>query len=193
MDTETVKNIFYRKLINTKINNIRRNINAEPSTKMDLKTIISPESKTEYKYDGNLSDMISTLIQDCGRFTESYNSDLFITLQSMHKEFEHRDAPITEPMVYAYAIRQSGVDSNEFMFGRINECKYDSFALNYYYRRIYLVYLIPESIITNNESDTRLFVYMDNYTNILLTMKKMIKNINEQDKLLSSIINQVLT
>ncbi len=182
MDTETVKNIFYRKLINTKVNNIRRNINAEPSAKMNLKVIISPESKTEYEYDGNLSDIISTLIQDCGRFTESYNSDLFITLQSMHKEFEHRDTPIAKPMLYVYAIRQLGIDSNEFMFSRINEYKNNPYALNNYYRRIYLVYLIPESIITNNESDTRLFVYMDNYTNRLLTLKRMINNINEHDK-----------
>lgn len=182
MNTETIKNRFYKKLINTKVHNICRNINTEPSAKMNLKTTISPESKTTYEYDGNISDIISTLIQDCGRFTESYNSDLFITLQSMHKELEHRDAPITEPMLYVYAIRQSGVDSNEFMFNRINEYKDEPHALNDYYRRIYLVYLIPESCITNNKSDTRLFVYMDNYTNRMFALKKMIRDISIHDE-----------
>lgn len=114
INTDTVIEKFYETLIQNKINNIRRDTHIKPDAKMDLRqTECYPNN--EYYYDGNISDIISKLIQDCGRFTERYNSDLFITLQSMHKELEHRKQPIDKPMVYIYAMRESGVDSNSFM------------------------------------------------------------------------------
>lgn len=172
INTDTVIEKFYEALIRNKINNIRHDAHMEPDAKMDLRQRQTEcYSDNEYYYDGNLSDIISKLIQDCGRFTERYNSDLFITLQSMHKELEHREHPIDKPMVYIYAIRESGVDGNSFMFCRLNEYKDNPAALENYYRRIYAVYLIPESEI---QPCTRpqLFVYMDNYAGSIYSLKR---------------------
>lgn len=172
INTDTVIEKFYETLIQNKINNIRRDTHIKPDAKMDLhQTECYPDN--EYYYDGNISDIISKLIQDCGRFTERYNSDLFITLQSMHKELEHRKQPIDKPMVYIYAMRESGVDSNSFMVCRLNEYKDNPAALEGYYRRIYAVYLIPEQEI---QSCTRpqLFVYMDNYSGSMYSLKRIL-------------------
>lgn len=172
INTDTIMEKFYETLIQNKINNIRRNIHAEPAAKMDLRQT-ECYSDNEYYYDGNLSDIISRLIQDCGRFTERYNSDLFITLQSMHKELEHREHPIDKPMIYIYAMRESDVDSNSFLFCRLNEYKDNPVALEGYYRRIYAVYLIPESEIQSCIKP-QLFVYMDNHSGSIYSLKRIL-------------------
>ena len=170
INTDTVIEKFYETLIQNKINNIRRDTHIKPDAKMDLRqTECYPNN--EYYYDGNISDIISKLIQDCGRFTERYNSDLFITLQSMHKELEHRKQPIDKPMVYIYAMRESGVDSNSFMVCRLNEYKDNPAALESYYRRIYAIYLIPEQEIQSCIRP-QLFVYMDNYAGSMYSLKR---------------------
>lgn len=178
INTDTVIEKFYETLIQNKINNIQRDTHIKPDAEMDLRqTECYPNN--EYYYDGNISNIISKLIQDCGRFTERYNSDLFITLQSMHKELEHRKQPIDKPMVYIYAMRESGVDSNSFMVCRLNEYKDNPAALEGYYRRIYAVYLIPEQEI---QSCTRpqLFVYMDNYSSNMYSLKRILNETYEK-------------
>lgn len=172
INTDVVMEKFYETLIQNKIKNIRCSSKTEPAVKMDLHQTEGYPSN-EYYYDGNLSDIISRLIQDCGRFTERYNSDLFITLQSMHRELEHREHPIDKPIIYIYAMRESGVDSNSFLFCRLNEYKDNPVALEGYYRRIYAVYLIPESEIQSCIKP-QLFVYMDDLSSSIYALKRIL-------------------
>lgn len=69
-----------------------------------------PYSK-EGRWDINYSDMLSQLIQSCGRYCQRYASDLFIDWQYVVEELE-KGEPINEKRIFA--IRSYGVDHNEF-------------------------------------------------------------------------------
>lgn len=69
-----------------------------------------PYSK-EGRWDINYSDILTQLIQSCGRYCKRYASDLFIDWQSIVKELE-KGIPMNNR--YIFAIRSDGVDHNSF-------------------------------------------------------------------------------
>lgn len=69
-----------------------------------------PYSK-EGRWDINYSDILTQLIQSCGRYCKRYASDLFIDWQGIVKELE-KGIPMNNR--YIFAIRSDGVDHNSF-------------------------------------------------------------------------------
>lgn len=69
------------------------------------------------KYDVNTSSILTRLIQEAGRFCESYASDLFIDWQNVERCIDCAD--IIEKS-FLFGFRQFGVDHDSFIFSRYN-------------------------------------------------------------------------
>ena len=82
-------------------------------------------------FDINYSSILTKLIQECGRWCESYASDLFISWNSIIKKLEEKTMKTS---AYLFGIREMGVDHDEFVLSRYNNSGY--FAM-YEYRKIY--------------------------------------------------------
>ena len=78
----------------------------------------------------NYSDILTKLIQECGRLCESYAGDLFITWSSIVRKLEEKTM---ETSAYLFGIREMGVDHNEFILSRCNNGSRACYA----YRKIY--------------------------------------------------------
>lgn len=70
----------------------------------------APYSK-KGRWDINYSDILTQLIQSCGRYCQRYASDLFIDWQAIVEELG-KGEPINAK--YIFAIRTNGVDHNAF-------------------------------------------------------------------------------
>ena len=80
-------------------------------------------------YDINLSTILTKLIQETGRFCETYASDLFIDwTHILHTINSENDG------IFVIGIRENGVDSNSYVSHHIRTNWND-----YYYRRLYAV------------------------------------------------------
>lgn len=73
-----------------------------------------PYSK-EGKWDINYSDILTQLIQSCGRYCQRYASDLFIDWASVVREL-NKGEPIDKK--YIFAIRTDGVDHDSYYEAR---------------------------------------------------------------------------
>lgn len=74
--------------------------------------------------DVNTSSILTKLIQDTGRFAESYASDLFISWESFMETLKKLDKEIclTETtFVTSFGIRRFGVDGNYYLMQRLAE------------------------------------------------------------------------
>ena len=81
-----------------------------------------PYSKVGH-WDINYSDILTQLIQSCGRYCKRYASDLFIDWQDVVRELE-KGEPINE--TYIFGIRTDGVDHKSFYEQRKDsKSKYD--------------------------------------------------------------------
>ena len=89
-------------------------------------------------FDINYSDILTKLIQECGRLCEHYASDLFITWSRIVRELENRTM---ETSSYLFGIRENGVDHTEFVLSRYNNNGYEEM---YKYRKIYRLDIIVE-------------------------------------------------
>ena len=82
-------------------------------------------------FDINYSDILTKLIQECGRLCESYASDLFITWDNIVRKLEEKAMKTT---TYLFGIREMGVDHSEFILSRYNN---NGCYAKYEYRKIY--------------------------------------------------------
>lgn len=83
-----------------------------------------PYSKEGY-WTINYSDILTQLIQSCGRYCQRYASDLFIDWKYIEKELE-KGEPIND--TYIFAIRTDGVDHKSFYEARKDsQCYRDTF------------------------------------------------------------------
>lgn len=82
----------------------------------------------------NMSDVYTRLIQDAGRFAESYASDLLYDIDAMRDllsalpeddDFDGRDRL---DYYIAVGIRESGVDGNQFVMSRLEQSAAASFG-----------------------------------------------------------------
>ena len=89
-------------------------------------------------FDINYSDILTKLIQECGRLCEHYASDLFITWSRIVRELENRTM---ETSSYLFGIREMGVDHTEFVLSRYNN---NGYVEMYKYRKIYRLDIIVE-------------------------------------------------
>ena len=116
----------------------------------------------EQKPDFNMSDIITLLVQEAGRYAERYASDVVISINSMMNDLN------TNPWehigeTYLFGIRRNGVDHLEFV-----RCQMESDINNFshfdeYYRKIYAVKLE----IKDDENDT------SNIKRATVTMKEI--------------------
>lgn len=97
------------------------------STKSYYQKVIEAEGRD---FEINYSDILTKLIQECGRLCEHYASDLFITWSRIEREL---NAKTMETSAYLFGIREMGVDHTESV---LNRCNNGSRAY-YTYRKIY--------------------------------------------------------
>ena len=97
------------------------------STKTYYSRVIEAEGRD---FEINYSDILTKLIQECGRLCEHYASDLFITWSRIMRELENRTM---ETSSYLFGIREMGVDHTEFVLSRCNNGSRACYA----YRKIY--------------------------------------------------------
>ena len=69
------------------------------------------------RFDVNYSSILTKLIQEAGRWCESYASDLFIDWTSLVEKWADRDY---EGGSYLFGFRQNGVDHLEYVLSRLN-------------------------------------------------------------------------
>lgn len=97
------------------------------------------------KWDANLSSILTKLIQDTGRFTESYASDLFITWDTIeHLLDTHPELMDEKHRFQIFGIRKCGVDGNSYVASRLADEHTRIAVTNDYYRRIYAVEWYPQ-------------------------------------------------
>ena len=72
-------------------------------------------STTWNRYDVNYSDILTRLIQEAGRYSERYASDLFIDWECLMEKMKDRDF---SGGVYLYGFRRDGVDHRNFVLSR---------------------------------------------------------------------------
>lgn len=96
----------------------------------------------------NVTSALTKLIQETGRFTEHYASDLFISwngVMDILRETGRYAMPVEKETHYvAFGIRESGVDGNTFLIRRLQETTeksgmYRYIQTHYVYRRIYVM------------------------------------------------------
>ena len=80
------------------------------------------------KYEVNYSGILSTLIQEAGRYCEQFASDLFIDWRRVLQYIENPD--IDTEISFLFGFRQFGVDHTEYVFGRY-ESEKDRARYNY--------------------------------------------------------------
>ena len=85
----------------------------------------------------NLSNIITRLIHDVGRFCERFASDFIISWDMVRKQLEPR--PVTEPYytVEIFGIRRAGVDHNNFFLSHLrNDSRGRYFCCENVYRKV---------------------------------------------------------
>ena len=114
----------------------------------------------------NTSSILTTLIQDTGRFVENYASDLFITWKSVEALLE---SDTTKPGRYiiSFGMYDCGVDSNNFVIRKLEGSDHGSGFINAHragYRRVLAVSieLDEDNYITMQlKNITSAFLHMD--------------------------------
>lgn len=114
----------------------------------------------------NLSDIFSTLIQEAGRFTEYYTSDLLIDIDGFKRDavaLLHSKPQTTVSCNNYFGIRQHGVDGECFLDTRLSEAaeQHNYFKFQNLYRRIYAIHMT----IVPDEDSYLISVYLLNITN----------------------------
>ena len=94
-----------------------------------------PYSKEGY-WTINYSDILTQLIQSCGRYCQRYASDLFIDWKYIEKELE-KGEPIND--TYIFAIRTDGVDHKSFY-----EARKDSKSKHDFYHEVWELKITTE-------------------------------------------------
>ena len=93
-------------------------------------------SDYQQKFDVNYSSILTKLIQEAGRFCESYASDLFIDWAKVDRFME--DSEFTSAKL-VFGFRKSGVDHLEYVLCNLNNgCSMD------YYRSVWILEIHAE-------------------------------------------------
>lgn len=128
------------------------------------------------RYSINLSDILTKLIQDTGRFCMRFANDLLVDIDTITKAIEDPD----NNGVYAIAIRESGVDGNGYVRGQMMNSVWNSD----YYRCIYGIAI--------NHTDDGVIVTMRNIRDEINTIAYHIERwiIPDKEKALYDLINK---
>lgn len=112
--------------------------------------IANSDGKPSY----NISSMLTTLVQETGRFTERYASDIIISANSLMKSldepFEH------DGDIFLFGMRENGVDHYEFVLCNMDTYAHDSGKFENYYRKIYAIRLDIVDSITGKNDEAKL-------------------------------------
>ena len=71
------------------------------------------------KWDINYSNILTFLIQKAGKICKHYESDLFISWESLLKEMEEKGIDFAGGK-YLFGFRESGVDHDNYVLSRLN-------------------------------------------------------------------------
>ncbi len=96
----------------------------------------------------NLSDILTFLIQNTGRFVERYASDLFIiwqNVETMVNQTKNRKGLPPEEAIIYFGLRKQGVDNNSYIMINLKETavpvENDAFYIDYEktYRKLFAI------------------------------------------------------
>ena len=100
----------------------------EYAYKRDIHTASGYLSSYSGKYEINTSGILTRLIQEAGRYCESYASDLFIDWKAIEDRIYSNDAMF---LSFLFGFRQNGVDHNTFILSRFNDGMYSHPEMEY--------------------------------------------------------------
>lgn len=91
----------------------------------------------------NFSSEFSYLVAKVGRFVETYQSDLIISVNAFTKDIDtmaenlrlQTDGSANADMIAVFGLRENGVDHDSYLLSQMNGASSD--VLTYYYRKIY--------------------------------------------------------
>lgn len=134
---------------------------------------------THGTYDGehvdiNLTDIVDVLMEAVGRYCDRNRNDFLITWNSVQNLLEK--ATVGNNYV-AFAIRRLGVDSNLFMYSRINDHKHKHQPgwIDAYYRKIFILKI-------NRSLETGIFGQTpDDIMALTITLKDVTDSISTND------------
>lgn len=106
------------------------------------KEFTQPINSEGYNWDINYSSILTKLIQECGRYCESYASDLFIDWQIITSQIKDKTLATSS---YLFGIRENGVDHTPFILARYND---NERYARYEYRKIYRLDVVVEEDTT---------------------------------------------
>ena len=88
-----------------------------------------------------LAGLFTLLIKEAGRLCDNYASDMFIDLQTLHKDLNGTTSVLFEQETYQYVvgIRDMGVDSESFV-----KCHAEREECSYAYREMFLITVTPD-------------------------------------------------
>lgn len=94
---------------------------------------------TDEKYNFNISTMLTLLIQETGRYTERFASDVIISINFMTKALE--DPFANNGALFLFGIREDGVDHYEFVRSQMKNNLGNPAYFKQYYRKMYAIHL----------------------------------------------------
>lgn len=134
--------------------------------------------------DMNISSTVNLLIQNTGRFVESYAGDLLINLAHVYAMVRKHNVELKgESVVIGFGMRRQGVDHNAFIMNRLSEtAKSNPFgyvSVEKYYRKVFVVTIDNEPAM--GLEDTKCIVQLFDVTDHLDAMSESDMNWNPDE------------
>lgn len=112
----------------------------------DAKLDIGSDPDTlERNISSTMTGIHTLLIQETGRYVESYASDLLISIEELDTALKLmglkkiKDPDYRHKAIYVFALRESGVDHSEYVTSQMKNYRQNPSAFDYYYRKIYAI------------------------------------------------------
>lgn len=112
----------------------------------------------------NISDIQTKLIQITGRFCEHHADDLLLTFAEIEAFAKNASFKGENRWIIGIGIRESGVDHNAFIMGRLRNTKHDFSNLVYpehVYRKLLLLDITDKDASEKCHWPTRTFTLID--------------------------------
>ena len=91
----------------------------------------------QHNLPSSMTGMLDVLIQETGRFVESYASDLLVSVNCMMEKL--RSASGNKAGLYLFGLRKSGVDHYEYVRSNMLQNRGCPHRIDDYYRKIYAI------------------------------------------------------
>lgn len=99
----------------------------------------------ERNISSTMTGIHTLLIQETGRYVESYASDLLVSIEELDTALKLaglkkiKDPGYKHKAIYAFALRESGVDHVDYVTSQMKNYRHNPSNFDYYYRKIYAI------------------------------------------------------